>query len=268
MTRDWNAAAYHRVSDPQVAWGRAVLQRLELRGDERVIDAGCGTARLTKELAERVPRGRVVGLDASRQMLDQARGHLSSASPAVWLVEALLPAVPIREWADVVFSTATFHWVADHPALFANVFQALRPGGILHAQCGGAGNLARARQPSEALMRRPPFAPWFANWRPVWEFANAEETAARLTAAGFSGVEAGLEPAPVTFADGASYRAFVETVVFRLHLAALPENLRPAFLDEIVNRVSQSPDGFTLDYVRLNMRGVKFDSGSRTSLRS
>lgn len=257
MTRDWNAAEYHRVSDPQVAWGRAVLQRLDLRGTERVIDAGCGTGRLTNELAARLPVGAVVGLDASRQMLEQARRHLSSSPIPVWLVEALLPAIPIRDWADVVFSTATFHWVSDHPALFANVLQALRRGGVLHAQCGGAGNLARARQPAEALMGRPPFARWFVDWRRVWEFAGADETTERLRAAGFSQVEANLEPAPVTFADENSYRAFVSTVVFRLHLAALPENLRAAFLDEIVDRVARAPDGFTLDYVRLNMRGVK-----------
>ena len=253
--RDWNAAEYHRVSDPQVAWGRVVLERLELRGDERVIDAGCGTGRLTKELAARVPRGAVVGLDASRQMLEQARAHLASAPTPVRLVEASLPAVPIAGWADVVFSTATFHWVPDHPALFANLFRALRPGGVLHAQCGGAGNLARARQPAEELMRRPPFAPWFVNWQRAWEFAGAEETAARLKAAGFSEVQTSLEPAPVTFTDEQSYRAFVATVVFRLHLAALPEALRPAFLDEIVNRLGPPSERFTLDYVRLNLRG-------------
>lgn len=255
--QDWNAPAYHRVSDPQFAWGQAVLARLRLSGDEHVVDAGCGTGRLTKELAARVPRGVLVGLDASKQMLAQARAHLAAESTRIHLVETLLPAMPIANWADVVFSTATFHWVTDHPALFTNIFQALRPAGLLHAQCGGAGNLQRARTPAADVMALPAFSPYFTNWRPIWEFADAARTAERLTAAGFADVETSLEPAPVDFPDEPSYRAFVETVVFRLHLAALPPALRPAFLDEVIQRVTKRANGLTLDYVRLNLRGRK-----------
>jgi trans-aconitate methyltransferase len=126
-SEDWNAAEYHRVSDPQVSWGRAVLARLDLNGQERVVDAGCGTGRLTKELAARLPRGVVVGLDASPQMLAQARAHLADAPTPVHLVQASLPAMPIRDWADVVFSTATFHWVPDHPRCLPASFKPSGP---------------------------------------------------------------------------------------------------------------------------------------------
>jgi trans-aconitate 2-methyltransferase len=253
MTSFWNAAEYHRVSDPQVSWGRAVLARLSLQGDEHVIDAGCGTGRLTRELAARLPRGAVIALDASSEMLAQARRHLSDCVPPVRFVEALLPAIPFTNWADVVFSTATFHWVSDHPALFANIHRALKPGGRLHAQCGGHGNLAVARMPAEEVMKLPRFAKWFTDWQPVWEFADAAETADRLSTAGFQDVETSLEAAPIVFEDEASYRAFVSTVVFRLHLAKLPEELSPAFLDQIVERIQRLPQRFALDYVRLNM---------------
>ena len=253
----WDAEAYHRVSDPQVAWGRAVLSRLELRGDEIVLDAGCGTGRLTRELAARLPRGAVVALDASSQMLEQARTYLADCQPPVRFVRASLPVLPFDRVADVVFSTATFHWVPDHPALFANIHRALKPGGLLHAQCGGYGNLAIARTPAEALMKHPRFAKWFADWRPVWEFADASVTANRLATAGFRDIDTSLETAPVAFEDEAAYRAFVSTVVFRLHLAKLPDELRLAFLDELVERVRPMPEGFTLDYVRLNLRAQK-----------
>ena len=253
----WDAEAYHRVSDPQVAWGRAVLSRLELRGDELVIDAGCGTGRLTRELAARLPRGSVVALDASSQMLEQARTQLADSQPPVRFVRASLPALPFDAVADVVFSTATFHWVPDHPALFANIHRALKSGGRLHAQCGGHGNLALARTPAEGLMKHPRFAKWFADWQGVWEFADASVTADRLAAAGFRKIDTSLEPALVAFEDEASYRAFVSTVVFRLHLANLPDDLRPVFLDAMVDRVQHLPQRFTLDYVRLNLRAQK-----------
>lgn len=251
---DWDAAAYHQVSDPQVTWGRAVLERLELRGDERVIDAGCGTGRLTRELAARLPNGSVIGLDGSRQMLEQARTYLAGCQPSVRFVQALLPDLPFAGWADVIFSTATFHWVRNHPALFANIHRALKRGGVLHAQCGGGQNLAQARAPADAVMRLPQFAKWFVDWQPIWEFADHRVTADRLLAAGFTDVSTGLEAAPVTFEDEARYRAFVSTVVFRLHLARLPEDLKSSFLDEIVVRLPTTAVRFKLDYWRLNLR--------------
>ena len=254
MSHAWNAAEYHRVSDPQVSWGRAVLGRLELRGDERVIDLGCGTGRLTRELAARVPGGAVVGLDASRDMLTQAATHLAGAEPPVRLVQALLPAIPITNWADVVFSTATFHWVRDHPALFAAIRAALVPGGRLHAQCGGGPNLAVARAPAEAVMKLARYAPYFSGWQGAWEFADDRISADRLRDAGFKDIETSLEAAPVDFTDERAYRAYVSTVVFRLHLAHLPDALRAPFLDDLVSRVRDLPQRFRLDYWRLNLR--------------
>lgn len=252
--KDWDAEQYHRVSDPQVTWGRAVLERLELRGDERVIDAGCGTGRLTRELAARLPNGVVIGLDASEQMLEQARTHLADSRPPVRFVQALLPDIPFAGWADVIFSTATFHWVRNHPALFTSIHRALKRGGVLHAQCGGGQNLAQARAPAEAVMRLPRFAKWFVDWQPIWEFADHRVTANRLLAAGFTDVSTSLEAAPVTFEDEPRYRAFVSTVVFRLHLAKLPDELRSSFLGEIVARLPKTPARFNLDYWRLNLR--------------
>jgi SAM-dependent methyltransferase len=79
--REWNAETYHRVSDPQWHWGLAVLNRLRLAGDELALDVGCGTGRLTEVLARRLPRGRVIGVDLSANMLAAARQHLDAAAP-------------------------------------------------------------------------------------------------------------------------------------------------------------------------------------------
>jgi trans-aconitate methyltransferase len=257
MTSEWNAAEYHKVSDPQFAWGQAVLQRLELGGGEHVIDVGCGSGRLTRELAARLPQGRLIGLDASDAMLQQARTHLGGSVPSVPLVRASLPRMPFANWADVVFSTATFHWVPDHPALFASIFAALKPGGRLHAQCGGAGNLVQARKPAEEVMALSQFAPYFAGWHSVWEFADDRVTAARLSSAGFRDITTNLEPAPIVFDNERDYRAFVSVVIFRIHLSKLPSELQTRFLDEMVARVSALPQRFTLDYCRLNMQATR-----------
>lgn len=256
---EWNATAYHRVSGPQVGWGRKVLSRLSVRGDERVIDAGCGTGRLTAELMERLPDGRLMAIDRSWNMLMTARANLRPTFGArVSFAQAALPDVPVHAWADIVFSTATFHWIPDHAALFAGIFAALKPGGRLFAQCGGGPNLERAHELAETVMRRETFAPFFRDWPGPWNFADAEDSRARLEAAGFVDVSTSLEEAPTTLADEQSYREFVTTVIYHTHLAQLPEGaVRARFLDEVTALASIEEPPFTLDYWRLNLEGTR-----------
>lgn len=252
--REWNATSYHQVSAPQTNWGQRVLGRLALHGDERVVDAGCGSGRLTAALVERLPRGHVVALDRSSNMLTVARTNLRPAfGPRVSFVQAALPDMPMAGWADVVFSTATFHWVADHAALFANIHRALVPGGRLHAQCGGGPNLAEAHALAETVMALEPFAPYFADWTGVWQFASADDTAGRLARAGFTDIDAHLEAARTTLASAGDYKAFVTTVIYHPHLAKLPETLHARFIDEVTARAAATDPPFTLDYWRLNM---------------
>lgn len=258
MTREWNATSYHKVSGPQTSWGERVLARLALRGDERVIDAGCGSGRLTESLLERLPEGRVVALDRSWNMLQTARANLRPAfGSRVTFVLASLPAMPFHAYADVVFSTATFHWIRDHPALFAALLAALKPGGRLHAQCGGGPNLAEAHRLAEDVMRQEPFAAYFAGWQGVWEFATEDQTRARLVHAGFVDVDVDLEPAPTTLASEADYREFVTTVIYHPHLAQLPEPLKARFIDDVTALAAQRSPPFTLDYWRLNMQATR-----------
>jgi trans-aconitate 2-methyltransferase len=254
---DWDARSYDRVSAPQTEWGRRVLARLEVRGDERAIDAGCGTGRLTAGLLEKLPRGQLVAIDRSWNMLLTARANLRPAfGPRVAFACVALPQLPFHNWADLVFSSATFHWIRNHAALFAGIFASLRSGGRLFAQCGGGPNLARAHALAERIMRGPPFAPYFEGWSGVWEFATPEVTAERLRTAGFVDVKTSLEPAPTTLADEVSYREFVTTVIYNAHLSRLPEgSLRARFIDEITALAASDEPAFTLDYWRLNLEG-------------
>jgi trans-aconitate 2-methyltransferase len=220
------------------------LERLELHGDEVVLDAGCGSGRVTALIADLVPRGRVYGVDVAPSMVEHAREALGDRATFFCqdLVEIELP-----EPVDAVFSNATFHWIPDHPRLFARLYGVLRPGGRLVAQCGGLGNIDAFRQLAEAVAAEPPYAPYFADWRKPWNYAGAEETAARLTEAGFVDVETWLEPKPTPLADP---RPFVTTVCLVRHLDPLPDDLRERFVDDVLARAG-SP--LVLQYVRLNM---------------
>jgi trans-aconitate 2-methyltransferase len=253
--REWNAETYHRVSNPQFNWGTIVLDRLPLRGDELVLDVGCGTGRLTEELLQRLPRGRVLAIDLSSNMLQVARDYLSpSFGMRIQLAIADAASLPVGEQADAIFSTATFHWVLDHPRLFRSLHHALKPGGLLIAQCGGGANLARIRHRLDRLRHEPEFAGSFEAWRDPWEFADAETTAARLAEAGFDNIRTSVEPSPVVFRSADEYSAFVTNVICRPHLAYLHQ---PALRDTLIARITalaaQDTPPFELDYWRLNI---------------
>ena len=200
--RAWDGAAYDRLSTPMQAMGLEVLDRLPLAGDETVIDAGCGSGRVTEALVERLPRGRAIGVDASPSMIEAARERLGDRAD---LHVADLLALDLGVEADAILSTATFHWIDDHDRLFARLRAHLRDGGRLEAQCGGEGNIANVHAAAEETIATARFAPHFASWQRPWLFATPGDTERRLRAAGFSEAQASLMERPVTPEDPHAY---------------------------------------------------------------
>jgi len=257
-SREWNSSAYHRLSGPQVTWGKKVLSRLRLRGDEFLLDAGCGTGRLTAELLEALPRGRVVGVDLSQNMLRSARGHLERFGSRVSLAACDFLHLPFENAFDGIVSTAAFHWVLDHDRLFANLYQALVAGGWLDAQCGGGPNIAGLRKRANALAATSEFAPYFAGFREPWLFQDAENAAEALRRAGFVEVETSVEPAITVLDNADHYNEFVRNIIFLRHLENIPtESERAQFMARLTEQAAHDDPPFSLDYSRLNLRGRK-----------
>jgi trans-aconitate 2-methyltransferase len=243
--RDWDAATYDRVSDPQVEMAQAVLERLPLRGDETVLDAGCGSGRVTALLLERLPAGRVVAVDSAPSMVEHARAALP-AERATVLCQSLTE-LTLDEPVDAVFSNAVFHWIGDHERLFERLFTALRPGGRLVAQCGGKGNIDAFRRLADEVAAESPYAEHMAGFAGPWNYASAEDSERRLRAAGFKEARCWLQPWPVEPPDPLEY---ARTVCLGNHLEALPEELRARYAEEVVRRAG---DPLVLEYVRLNV---------------
>ena len=258
-SREWNAEEYHRLSAPQFLWGQRVLNDLHLRGDEWVLDAGCGTGKLTRLLLQNVLRGRVVGLDVSRNMVLHAQQNLRpDFGNQVQFVAADLLRLPFLCRFDGIFSTASFHWVLDHDALFRNLFQTLKPGGWLHAQCGGGPNLERLRERVRTLSRKTEFARWLAAFPEPWFFSDAETAASGLRAAGFEDVRTDVEPASFSVPTSQEFEGYLRTFVLHRHLERLPtEQLRQQFVHELAAASAHDNPPWALDYWRLNLRARK-----------
>jgi trans-aconitate 2-methyltransferase len=242
--REWDAETYDAVSDPQLEWGMEVLERLEPRGDELAVDAGCGSGRVTAELADRLPGGRVIAVDGSEAMVEKAKERLGER--ADYLLSDLVE-LELEEAVDLVFSTATFHWVQDHDRLFRQLRAVLRPGGRLVAQCGGQGNVAVHTQAIAAVAARPEYARHLSEAKALWNFASPQETEARLRDAGFAEVRCWLEDKPV---QPERPLDFLTTVTLGPILDQLPEEERLPFAEAVLER-HEAP--LTLDYVRLNI---------------
>jgi trans-aconitate 2-methyltransferase len=238
---EWHGGDYDRISGPHAAMGAAALDRLQLRGDERVLDAGCGSGRLTEQLLERLPRGSVVALDGSDSMLAEARRRLTRFGDRVTFVKADLgrPPLPVDGMVDAVLSTATFHWVLDHDALMRGLSVVLRPGGQLSFQCGGQGNAAALIQAArdEGVETAGCF-----------HMAGVPETLERLAASGFVEARAWLEPRTIEFATREDLVDYIVTPYLR-PATGLPE----AELQRLAQAMADRLGASSIAYVRLNV---------------
>jgi trans-aconitate 2-methyltransferase len=239
VTREWDAAAYERLSAPQTRWGSVVVDRLELHGYERVLDAGCGTGRVTAMLLERLPDGRVIGIDGSAAMIAQASDRFAGEPRVELIVADLTAPLTLEHQVDAVLSTATFHWITDHASLFRNLASVLRPGGQLVAQCGGAGNISSLERIVSQLGHT------FGDGK---MFASPEETRTRLRAAGFDHIETWLNDEPTSIPED-DMEAFLETVCLGGIVEGMDDDDRVSFVHEVAVRMPEP----LIDYVRLNI---------------
>jgi trans-aconitate 2-methyltransferase len=252
LAREWDAGEYEKLSAPQTRWGIEVLGRVKVCGDEAVIDAGCGTGRMTELLLAKLPGGTVLAIDGSRAMVEAARRRFAG-EPRVRVVRQDLLSLEVEERVDLIFSTATFHWIWDHERLFANLARAIKPGGRLVAQCGGEGNILRATKATRETMQEERFLEYFVGWQDDKYYADAESTARRLEAAGFEEVETWLHEEVAAFDSVDELARFLGTIVLGGYLEKLPQEERGPFAAAVAEKVVAVDGRPALDYVRLNM---------------
>lgn len=242
---DWDAAAYARLSTPQQDWAEEVLSRLRLAGDETVLDLGCGAGIVTARLASLVPHGRVIAVDASAAMVSEARTRLAGTTASV--LQADLRTFTWPDRADALLSTATLHWVPDHPALWRRLHAVLRPGGRLVVQYGGQGNIPKVEAAMADLAGRAPYAAYLEPFQSPWTFDSADAAGADCAAAGFTDVRAWTQERAARPAD---MLGFLTTSVAVTELDRLPQSQRARYVTDLHDLLGRPEE---LRYVRVNV---------------
>ena len=248
---EWDGPAYDRLAYPQEEWGREVLARFRFSGNETVLDAGCGSGRVTRHLLDLLPDGRVIGVDASHSMIETGRKQLAGYGDRIELIVSDLVDLVLPSPVDAIFSNAAFHWILDHERLFARLHAALRSGGVIEAQFGGQDNVAEWQRAIEAAQGDERFSAYLRRTPDVYNFASLGDTEDRLRRTGFEVDRIWLETRSVSPPEP---EEFVRTCGLAKHLARLPQELHDEFVDAVLGSM---PWPLTLEYVRLNVSARK-----------
>ena len=253
----WNAEVYDRIGTPMRGWAQRVIDDLQLRGDEVVLDAGCGSGSVTFDLLAKLPRGRIYAVDASAEMIASLSRQIAERGVAnVVPMVASLTDLTLPERVDCVFSNAVFHWIQDDDALFGCLSRATKAGGRLRAQCGGNGNNAHVLEAVAAVRQEARFARYLEGCMDSKKYRTPQEAKASLERAGWRDVRASLFEAPIPFGRERDAALYVQTILLRDHVARLPEELRDAYALAVVRETLRRWGApYVADYVRLDLWG-------------
>ena len=232
----WNPADYAANSTVQQSWARELIARLHLCGDEHILDVGCGDGKVTAELALAVPRGSVVGVDASAEMIGFARNTFP-ASEISNLQFQVADAREIRfpDRFDVIFSNAALHWVDDHEAILRGAAVGLKVGGRLVVSCGGKGNAHDVFLALRPEMRLKRWCDFFRKMPMPYFFYAPGDYEKWLPAYGFKTHALKLAPKDATYAGAEGLAAWLRATWLPF-VQRVPENLREDFIAAVTAR--------------------------------
>lgn len=258
MTHEFDGSRYENASCHQKEWGTKLIAELDFQGTERVLDLGCGDGTLAAQLAELVPDGEVVGIDASSGMIEAA---LPKTRNNLRFRRMDINKLDCAEQFDVVFSNATLHWIKDHRRLLRNVYRALRAGGRVRFNFAGDGNCANFLSVVRKEMSADPFAGYFADFNWPWYLPSVNEYSVLVDASWFLGGRVWGECADRYFPDAEAMIRWIDQPSLVPFLAHLPESQRKAFRDHVVEEMiaqTRQTDGRCFEtFRRINVSAQK-----------
>ena len=235
MTCTWNAEDYARSSAGQQKWARELIAKLHLQGDERLLDIGCGDGKVTAEIASNLPRGSVLGVDSSPEMISLAGTLYPSTEYAnMRFLLADASALNFDNEFDVVFSNATLHWVLDHRPVLKGIARSLKPNGKVLLQMGGRGNAARVVEIMNEVCAKPEWRKGFVGFQFPYGFYDADEYRVWLMEACLVPVRVELIPKDMVHADRNAFEGWLRTT-WLPYIQRIAEHRRQEFVRQLVD---------------------------------
>jgi len=250
VPHQFDVKKYERFSTHHKGWAKRLSVELSLKGNERILDLGCGDGALTAQLAALVPKGTVVGIDASRRMIETARAHQSSN---LSFVVRDINDLDDTEAYEVIFSTATLHWVHDHHALIEKVYRALAPEGALRFNFGGDGNCIHFHKIVREAMARPEYAPYFAAFSWPWFMPSVESYLGFMSEHPFQEARVWGENAERYFATEELLTNWVDQPSLVPFMGGIDPADRQQFREYVLRRMiedTRQPDGRYFETIR------------------
>ncbi len=238
MTRDdkkyqWDSRDYAANSEVQLQWAMELVKKLGLRGNEHLLDIGCGDGKVTARLATELDRGEVLGIDSSPTMIELARDSHGRNTSNLNFRQTDARALPFTEEFDVIFSNAALHWIRDHRPVVQGMFNALKPGGRVLVQMGGRGNAGAVVQAMERVISRSPWQKYFEDFIFPYGFHGPEEYTQWLEEAGFAVRYIRLVPKEMVHADRRKFTGWLRTT-WLPYLELVPKQNQAEFIEEVV----------------------------------
>lgn len=223
-----------RSSSAQKRWAEEVISKIKIEGDERVLDIGCGDGKVTAYIASLLPRGSVLGIDNSLDMIRFAQSRfLQSAWPNLSFRYGDARDLHYSDEFDLVVSFAALHWILDHRPVLEGIKRCLKPGGRLFAQFGGRGNAGEFFRIIDKRISEGEWAQYFRDFSFPYGFFAAEEYKDWLNRAGLKARRVELVEKDMVQPDGQGLASWMEST-WLPYLERIPEDLRSAFISEMV----------------------------------
>ncbi|HXT83261.1 MAG TPA: methyltransferase domain-containing protein [Verrucomicrobiae bacterium] len=263
----WDAETYHKISNIQEEWAIEILDKRKIKEDEVILDAGCGSGRVTQLIAKKVKIGKIYAVDIDANMISNAKINLKDFTNVIFIQSDLIN-LKLPEKVDLIFSNAVIHWIFDHERLFKKFWDILKSGGELLIQFGGKDNLGTIPNIADKIIKNKGFSQYFENWKMPWNFNSVENISKILKDIGFKNIDVNSEKKIAKFTNLEEYRLFMKTVVLKPYLSYLPtdnNNKKEIFIDEFIKAQNYDQDQrikqnlkLEIDYTRLNIFAKKY----------
>ncbi len=254
MTYDFDGKKYEKASFHQQEWGNKLISELNLFGNEKILDLGCGNGTLTANLADLVPNGSVLGIDASQGMLDVAR-YKKRDNLTFKLMD--INKLELSGKYDVIFSNATLHWIKDHQSLWKNVKNLLSEQGIVRFNFAADGNCQYFFRTIHKAMMLDEYKKFFKHFEWPWYMPSIEEYKKLVKPFSLSEIKIWGEKADYLFPDSESIVGWINQPSIVPFLKLLPENQKELFrnfvIEQMLKNTAQENGGYFETFRRINI---------------